>query len=234
MILIVAAMEVEYNEILLLMNDSKKHTLQHVEYHQGSINDNEVTLMLSGIGKVNTAYALTTILNFIPIDFIINVGSAGGVVNEHEVDILDIVVAKKVCNHDIDLVLANRLPGVLPDLPQYYQSAVNKNILMALSQLDLKYHYATIASGDQFIGDLNRLNYVTQNFEDVCAVEMEAGSIAQIAYLRKIPFIIIRSISDVIGKEVPNQIQFEEYIVKASKNSALATQKIIENYKSVL
>lgn len=234
MILIIAAMEEEYSAIEKLMKDVKAGQHHFVKYHQGKIHDQEVMLMLSGIGKVNAGAALVTILNDFTISYIINVGSAGGLVSDYDVNVFDIVIAKRVVQHDVDLTLANRLPGVLPDLPQYYESEVDSNILNELDKNGLTYHYATIASGDQFVCDLETVNKIVNNFEDVCAVEMEAGAIAQIAYLHQIPFVVFRSISDVVNKESDNQIQFEKYIEKAAENSALATSIAIKYLKAAV
>lgn len=229
MILVIAAMDEEYQELEKLMNDGKQIMCCDIKCYLGYINNKEVLLMLSGVGKVNAAYSLTTILRKYAISFVVNIGSAGGIVNEHNVSALDIVIAKKVCYHDVDLTLANRLPGVLPNLPQYFESSLTKEMLDALEDSGLKYHHATIASGDQFVCDLDRVSYITETFDDVCAVEMEAGAIAHLCFLNKIPFVVFRSISDVVGLEADNQMQFEEYIEQASKNSARAAYQIIDN-----
>ena len=228
MILAIAAMNSEYQELEKFLEDKKSGEIDGIKYDIGTIDNKEVMLMLSGVGKVNAAYTFTTILNNFKIDFVVNIGSAGGVVNNHHVKPLDIVVARKVCYHDVDLTLANRLPGVLPNTPQYFEATLNDKMLKALDELDLTYHYATIASGDQFVCDLGKVEYITKTFDDVCAVEMEAGAIAHLCYLKKIPFVVFRSISDVINENEDNQMQFEEYIKQASHNSALATKKIIE------
>ncbi|MEG0283914.1 MAG: 5'-methylthioadenosine/adenosylhomocysteine nucleosidase [Erysipelotrichales bacterium] len=228
MILVIAAMEEEYQELERLMENPKKIMVDDIKTHQGKIDNKDVILMLSGIGKVNAAYSFTTILKKYDIDFVVNIGSAGGVVNDHHVEALDIVVAKKVCYHDVDLTLADRKPGVLPNLPQYFEASLHDDMLKKLEETNLKYHYATIASGDQFVYSLDRVAYITSTFDDVCAIEMEAGAIAHLCHTHKIPFVVFRSISDVVGKEDNNQVQFEEYIEQASKNSALAATKIIE------
>ena len=228
MILVIAAMEEEYQELEKFLHHKQAAESFGIKYHLGELENKEVMLLLSGVGKVNAARALTTIMNNFAIDFIINIGSAGGIVNEHQVKPLDIVFAKKVCYHDVDLTLANRLPGVLPGLPQYFETALNEKLLAGLNELALTYHYATIASGDQFVCELDKVAYITKTFIDVCAVDMEAAAIAHLCYLKEIPFIVLRSISDVINEKSDNQMQFEEYIKQASHNSALAAKKIIE------
>lgn len=52
-----------------------------------------------------------------------------------------------------------------------------------------------IVSGDQFISDRAVKDRITAQFGGMCT-EMEGAAIAQAAYLNKIPFVIIRAISD--------------------------------------
>ena len=58
------------------------------------------------------------------------------------------------------------------------------------------------------------------------AIEMEAASIAQVCYLDKIPFIILRSISD--NPNGKNKITFEQYLELASKKCAEILEKFIK------
>ncbi|MDR1781390.1 MAG: 5'-methylthioadenosine/adenosylhomocysteine nucleosidase [Bacilli bacterium] len=229
MILIVAAMEEEYQELEKLIDNGIELCCKGIKYVKGFIDNKDVILMLSGVGKVNAAYTITTFIDNFDIDFVINIGSAGGVISKkYDVKVLDIVIAQNVVQHDVDLVLANRLPGVLPNLPQYYPSSLNNEMIKVLKKTNLRFHLGTIASGDQFVGSLTRINEIKNNFVDVCAVEMEAGAIAQVCYLTNTKYLVFRSISDVINGEVDNQTQFEEYIKQASINSARATYEIIK------
>lgn len=229
MILIIAAMPEEYVELEKLMTNPINHTLNNVKYTSGTIDNKEVLLMLSGVGKVNAAYSLTTIISKYDVDFVINIGSAGGLCYNHQVEPLDVVIADKVCYHDVDITLAGRQYGELPDLPVYYQSSLTNDMIKEMDSNNIKYHVATIASGDQFVGIENIASLINDRFDNVCAIEMEAGAIAHICHLNSIDFVVFRSISDVVGQEKSNNMQFNEYIKLASKNSALAASLIIKH-----
>jgi len=234
MILCIAAMNEEYDALVDLLDNAKEETSHHVKVHRGQIDNKEVLLMLSGIGKVNATLTLTTILNdYKNIEFIINIGSAGGIKSKYNVKQLDIVVAKKVCQHDVDLTAAGDRPyGEIPGMPLYFETNLQQIMLEALASTNLTYHTATIASGDTFVATEEKANFIEEHFEDVCAVDMEAGAIAQVAYVKEIPFVVFRSISDVVGEEEDgNQLQFDKYILEASKNSALATKAVIQTFK---
>ncbi len=54
----------------------------------------------------------------------------------------------------------------------------------------------TIASGDQFISDANRVLQLRQKISNLRCVEMEGAAVAQIAYEYDIPCLVLRTISD--------------------------------------
>lgn len=56
-------------------------------------------------------------------------------------------------------------------------------------------HVGRVVSGDQFISDKAVKDRLIQNFDGFCT-EMEGAAIAQTAYLNKVPFLILRAISD--------------------------------------
>ena len=56
------------------------------------------------------------------------------------------------------------------------------------------------------------------NFPTMAAVEMEGAAIAQTCHQFKVPFVVIRSMSDIAGKESPSS--FEAYLETASVNSS--------------
>lgn len=229
MILIVAAMDEEYYELEKLMDQAHKQVINNVTHAVGLLEGKEVVLMLSGIGKVNASMNVMSIINKYDIDFIINIGSAGGI-KDLGLSQLDLVLATKVCQHDIDLHEFGHSYGALPDMPVYYKSALDEMMIEQIRLLNIPYQTGCIASGDQFISERKKVAFILEHFDEVCAMDMEAGAIAQVAYTHQIPFIIIRSISDIIDEDDSN-LQFKEYIVKASHNAAFATKKIISTIK---
>ena len=82
----------------------------------------------------------------------------------------------------------------------------------------------TIATGDIFCTDIKMKDKINKKF-NADAIEMEAGSIAQVCYLDKIPFIILRSISD--NPDGKNEITFEQFLELASKRCAEILKKFI-------
>lgn len=228
MILIVAAMELEYEALESIMENVKKDSIYGVNYSTGLLNGKEVALILSGIGKVNAAYTVTTMFSVLPIYLVINIGSAGGINLNDSLKVGDIIVGEAVCYHDVDITFGGkRQHGEIPNLPRYFKSNLNNSMRKALDDFDTKVHYGVIASGDQFIQDYDLLALKLDYFENIRAVEMEACAIAHCCYLRGIKFVVFRSISDVVN-DANNHVQFDQYIKLASQNSARAVSLIVD------
>jgi len=63
----------------------------------------------------------------------------------------------------------------------------------------LSLYKGLVCSGDRFITDPAELSQIKGLFPEGMAVDMESGSIAQVCYLRHVPFLSFRIISDTPG-----------------------------------
>ena len=63
---------------------------------------------------------------------------------------------------------------------------------------------------------------------EVCAVEMEGASVAQVAYQEKVPFLIIRVISD--SAQEGAEMNFSEFISEYKNFSWLLMEVLIKSY----
>jgi len=154
----------------------------------------EILLMKSGIGKVNGALTTQKAIEK-GADLVINTGLAGGI--DDSLTQGDIVLAKKVSYHDVDCG-GDNAKGQMQDFPLYYMASP---LVEKLHQQLPEYHYGVTVTGDQFVTDANHLLAIKQDFPEALAVDMESAAVAQTCYLAKIPYISLRIISDVVGKE---------------------------------
>ncbi|MCV5307851.1 5'-methylthioadenosine/S-adenosylhomocysteine nucleosidase, partial [Escherichia coli] len=67
-----------------------------------------------------------------------------------------------------------------------------------------------IATGDSFMSDPNRVAAIRDKFENLYAVEMEAAAVAQVCHQYEVPFVIIRALSDIAGKE--SNVSFDQFL----------------------
>lgn len=189
-IAVITAMQSEYDAVKSLYTFDGDSN-----FAKAIVADKEILLIKSGIGKVNGALATAKACR-LKADLVINTGLAGGI--DACLQQGDIVLAEKVCYHDVDCGEGNAL-GQVQNLPLYYDSP--QDIIQKIIQAAPHFKQGLIVTGDQFLTDETRLREIKKIFPQALAADMESAAVAQTCYLDKIPFISLRIISDVVGKE---------------------------------
>ena len=215
---IIGAME---QEVVLLQQQLQNPQVRQVAdfvFYQGQLNGADVVLVQSGIGKVTAAIATTLLIELYAPDCVINTGSAGGFADDLHIG--DIVVSNEVRHHDVDVTAFGYEPGQVPRLPAAFaaHTALIDAAVQSIEQLGFcQTRVGLITTGDVFMCDPVRIAATRATFPTMLAVEMEGAAIAQTCFQLKTPFVVIRSLSDIAGKESPES--FEAYLEVASKNS---------------
>lgn len=227
---IIGAMEEEVQLLRSKMTNTTQETIANVEYTFGQMNGADVILSRSGIGKVNAAISTSVLLDRFKPDVVINTGSAGGF--NPELNVGDVVISTEVTHHDVDATIFGYKHGQVPQMPATYvadEKLINVAVEKAKEIEGIQIVKGLIATGDQFMDDPIRVENVRKHFENVQASEMEAAAVAQVCYQFDVPFVIIRSLSDIAGKE--SNISFDQYLEKAAVNSANLVMKIVDGLK---
>ncbi|MED3624504.1 5'-methylthioadenosine/S-adenosylhomocysteine nucleosidase [Neobacillus thermocopriae] len=225
-IAIIGAMEEEVTLLREHIENKTQETVAGCEFTFGKMHGTDVILLRSGIGKVNAAMSTTILLEKYKPDCIINTGSAGGL--NPDLNVGDAVISTEVRHHDVDVTAFGYEYGQVPQLPAAFLA--DEKLLTvaekAAKELDnFKVVRGLIATGDSFMENAERVEYIRTKFNDLQAVEMEAAAIAQVAHRFEVPFVIIRSLSDIAGKE--SNISFDQFIDKAATNSATLVMKMV-------
>ena len=172
-----------------------------------------ISLAWSGWGKVSASRAATRLLNTVEnnenLDLIIFTGVAGS--GKTSLNQWDIVIANEVIQHDMDarpLFKKYYIPALGIDKIKSPQNLTNWifKVLEKTKKVGKLSKFGSIkkgliASGDKFISDKNYLKKLCSDIPDLDAVEMEGAAIAQIATQEKIPWAIVRVISDSANEE---------------------------------
>ena len=225
---IIFAMNEELIELKKYLNIEKEYNIFDLTFYESKINENDVVLVQSGVGKVNAARCAQILIDNIKVDYIFNIGVAGGV--SESLNVGDIVIGEKLVQHDFDITAFNHEKGYIPNVGVYIDSdeyllKVAQNII---SKLNINILTGVIASGDIFCTDYMMSKKINTKFNALC-VEMEGASIAQVCYLSHIPFLIIRSISDTPNNN--NVITYEEFLEDSCKKVADLMFKILNELK---
>ncbi|MWP48785.1 MULTISPECIES: 5'-methylthioadenosine/adenosylhomocysteine nucleosidase [unclassified Gilliamella] len=224
-IAIIAAME---EEVAILKSKITHYQVErHLDYdfHLGKISGCDIVLLQSGIGKVAAASGTTVLLNNYQVDAVINTGSAGGL--SATLNIGDIIVSKDVFYHDVDLTAFGYKPGQMAGCPVTFKADQK---YQSLAQRCIKKHgvnaiEGSIGSGDAFINGKTTLEKIKQTFPDAIAVEMEAAAIGHVCWLFKVPFVVVRAISDNGDNE--SAVDFQSFLKLAATQSSLIVESML-------
>ena len=230
----------EEQEVKLL----KKHLVGEIQkiaglsFFTGTIMEKEVVLVCSGIGKVNAALCCQILISEFKVDAVINTGAAGGLIEGLKV--FDIVVSSEAVQHDVNAVTFGYPLGQVPmtKSPFWPTDKKLKNIAVkafkALQNESDDEHIKTlkliegrIASGDVFVSDKKLRAKIIKEFNPAC-VEMEGAAAAQVCRINKIPFLILRSISDTAGKDKIAKISYDVFSAQAAKDSSLLVLQMLK------
>lgn len=198
MIGIIGAMDEEVNQIKEQMQDVEVMTKAAMDFYKGTVEGHPVVVVRSGIGKVNAAICTQILVDDYRVSAVINTGIAGSL--NADINIGDIVLSTDTLEHDMDAVNFGYELGQIPrmDTLSFEADDTLRKIAKATCEKvnpDVKVFEGRIVSGDQFISDKEKKDWLIKNFEGYCT-EMEGAAIGHTAYLNKIPFLIIRAISD--------------------------------------
>ena len=115
---IIGAMEAEVAILKNKLTHCETITHHGFTFYQGKLNESDVVIVQSGIGKVAAALATAFLIDKFQPDHVVNTGSAGGF--DPSLEVGDIVISSEVRYHDVDLTAFGYEHGQLPNQPAAY------------------------------------------------------------------------------------------------------------------
>lgn len=221
-IAILVAMGKELNLLLPLLYNTKSETIDGFTFHSGKIGNNDIVAMQCGIGKVNAAIGTLTLLNNFKPELVINTGVAGGA--SQDAHVMDVIVGSSIAYHDV-WCGPGTIYGEASGYPLYFESDKRFSSLIP-ERADIK--RGLICSGDKFIASLEEVQTIQKAFPQVLAVDMESATIAQVCYLRKIPVLVMRVISDSPGASKDNTAQYNDFWQDAPAHTFNLVQELLK------
>lgn len=195
---IIGAMDEEVAKIKENMENVSVEKKAGMEFYKGEISGHPVVVVRSGIGKVNAGICTQILVDDFSVDIVINTGIAGSL--NPDINIGDIVLSTDTVEHDMDAVNFGYELGQIPrmDTLSFVADEKLRSITKRVCEKvipEVSIFEGRIVSGDQFISDKEKKQWLIDNFAGYCT-EMEGAAIGHAAYLNHIPFLIIRAISD--------------------------------------
>lgn len=229
MIGIIGAMDVEMEAIRALLKDRKDREISGILFSKGTISGVPCVTAVCGIGKVFAAIcAQTMILTWKP-SLILNVGVAGSLSDALSVG--SIALAEGVVQHDMDTSILGDPVGLLSGINKIELSADSRAISLledASRSAGIPYVKGVIVSGDQFIGDPEKKEWLRRQFTAI-ACEMEGAAVGHVAYVNETPFAVLRAISDSSDTDTP-KMDYESFKQLAAANSVKVLQQFLKAY----
>lgn len=222
---IIGAMAVEVDTLKEKMDDLTLSTHAGMEFASGTLEKLPVVIALCGVGKVNAALCVQILCDCFGVTHVVNTGVAGSL--WAELDIGDIVVSQDAMYHDFDVRKLGYPMGQVPGLDVLSFPADDLLLALAFQASETvnpgHTRIGRVASGDQFISSAQQKDAIIQSTHALCA-EMEGAAIAQAAYLNKVPFVILRAISDKADDSA--EMDYPAFEALAAKRCAAVTQAL--------
>ncbi|MGL4722090.1 MAG: 5'-methylthioadenosine/adenosylhomocysteine nucleosidase [Desulfovibrionaceae bacterium] len=233
-IAIMGAMDIEIDLLQKIVANRATHMVGDMLFYTGILENKNVVIALSGIGKVNAAVAATILFEHFNAQEIIFTGVAGAL--DPSLHVGDIVIATDLIQHDVDLTVFGKKYGQFHGIDTWaIPSDAKRTVLLTTIAKNIhktqRVCNGRILSGDQFISDKEKSVWLNTYFNNAKAVEMEGAAVAHVAYKYKKPFVIIRAISD--SPFIENTESKEQYDTFA-KNVAEISARIVRAYVKAL
>jgi adenosylhomocysteine nucleosidase len=202
---ILTALKQEARPYLKALRQKKVFRHRSLRVYMGYISDIPVAVAVGGVRRKKAAKAAKILVELFPQAFMVMSGTAGGL--DKRLKIGDTVVATESINHD-QPEDETAYPSA-SHLLECCQNALEKN---PPKQQVL---YGRLATGDAFVKKNNRAAII-ERFAPLC-VDMETAAAAQVCHVNAVPFIAVRSITDI--EENVSALTFVRNVAFAARNS---------------
>ena len=231
---IIGAMDSEVAALMDSMEEQGRDDIAGCTFAYGTIGDQEVVVVKSGIGKVCAAQCAQILIDRYAVEAIVNTGIAGGL--NAELSVGDFVVADAAVQHDFDLTAFGHVNGYMPAMggddrvPSFWQTDPSLEARFIHAAETVKAEQGrrfrclggVVASGDVFVSDGALKQTLIERF-NAAAAEMEGAAVAQVAVLNGVPCAIVRAISDLADGSAAASFEDFEQDAAALSSAILLT-----------
>ncbi|GAB4217209.1 MAG: 5'-methylthioadenosine/adenosylhomocysteine nucleosidase [Synechococcales cyanobacterium] len=203
-------------------------------FYAGHMDDQEVVVVKSGIGKVRAAITATALVSHFGVQGLIFTGVAAAL--EDHLGLGDVVLLHRGIEHDFGMVDERGfrlgldfIPGeeakILEADPAYFQVATGLPLPLReiVPGIPTQIHSGVVATGDLFVAD-RATRTAIQARTQANVVEMEGAAVLRVAIEAGIPCLLVRSISD----SGDNTLDFLSFFARAAQNSGIVVRSLLK------
>ncbi|WP_456431295.1 5'-methylthioadenosine/adenosylhomocysteine nucleosidase [Nitratifractor sp.] len=216
-IALMGAMPEEIEPLLERIDDVCLTEYGENRYYEGRFAGKEVVVAYSKIGKVFAAMTAGMLIEKFRCDTLLFSGVAGAI--REDLHIGDLIMAESLCQHDLDITAFGHPYGYVPEgkvfVPTDERLRKLARKVAEAKGIDLK--EGIIATGDQFVADPERKAWIGETF-GAAALEMEGAAVAVVCDALRVPFFVLRAISD--SADMDAGFDFDAFLDKSARISA--------------
>lgn len=215
----------EIAPILEKLGEYKRTEIADNSYYEASYRGMDLVIAYSKIGKVFSTLTASTMVYHFGVEKMLFSGVAGGI--NPALKIGDLIVAKQLCQHDLDITAFGHPHGFVPGGSQFVETddSLRGVAFEVAGEMGVSLQEGTIATGDQFVHDPERKAFIETTF-GADALEMEGASVAVVCRSLGVPVLILRAISDTADTDA--SFNFDEFMESSAKISADFIMKMVE------
>ena len=222
---------------------AQSETVQGIRFVSGKLKGRDVVIASSGVGKVHAAMTATLLIDHFKPGAVIFTGIAGAV--SPDLHPGDIVIGEKTAQHDLGTLTPEGLrrrgvrnpvdwlpgPVVLTADPKLCALAEAAGRAVKLEEIETseglrapRIVRGIIVTGDVFVASSAKKEELRREL-NADAVEMEGAAVAQVCHVLRVPWLVIRSISDAADANAARDLS-RFYPVAAQNSMHLVTEII--------
>ena len=225
MIGIIAAMDVEMKSLRSYMENTETEVISGIRFVRGTLEGKDVVTAVCGIGKVFAALCAQTMILHDQPRCIINTGVAGTLTDA--LTIGSIAVSSAVVQHDMDTSPLGDPVGLISGINKVELPAdrlLTGQLSACANVMGIKTATGVIASGDQFVASVERKAFIVEHFKAI-ACEMEGAAVGQVCYVNKVPFCVLRAISD--SADGSSHMDYPTFVQMAAEQSVALLRRFM-------
>ena len=209
MIAIITAMDVELEQILSRLENAREVRRPGLQGYTGTLWGQEVIAAICGVGKVCAAQCTQLLISEYKPAYVLHSGIAGAV--GEGLGHLDVVVARELTYRDMKETTKRDF------VPFGGYFVADPRLVTALRKAAPESRLGCIATGDLFVSSQTEKERLRRDYNALCA-EMEGAAVAHVCAVNRVPFGVIRCISDLANDEAYGD--YEQFELLAARKSA--------------
>ena len=225
---IIGAMRGEVEKIIELLEEHSSERRSGIDFHTGRLFGRPVVVAMCGIGKVFAAVCAQAMVMAYSPRLLVNTGVGGAL--DRSLSPLDLVVADKLVQHDMDTSPLGDPKGLVSGINKIYFEC-DKRAVSLLTDIakerGVRTLVGTVATGDRFISEGADKEALVRDF-GASACEMEGCAVAQVAYINETPVAVVRAISD--SADGSASLDYAEFLSRAEEISTALTLELVRRY----